>query len=85
MPSACVWVDAEGNLYIAAAGSARVRKVDRSGVITTIAGTGEKRFPGDGGPATEATINQPLAVTLGPPGPLYIAESESGRIRKVCL
>jgi streptogramin lyase len=80
-----VWVDAEGNLYIADSGSARVRKVDRSGVITTIAGTGEKRFSGDGGPAIEASLNQPLAVTLGPGSALYIAEFESARVRRVCL
>jgi len=78
-------VDAEGNLYIADAGSARVRKVDRSGVITTVAGTGEKGFSGDGGPAIEAAFNQPLGVTLGPGGALYIAEFESALVRRVCL
>ena len=80
-----VWVGAEGSLYIADAGSARVRKVDPSGVITTVAGNGEKRFAGDGGPATEASLNQPLAVALGPDGVLYIAEFESARVRRVCL
>jgi len=80
-----VAVDAEGNLYIADAGFARVRKVDPAGIITTVAGTGEKRFSGDGGPATDATLNQPLAVTLGTDGDLYIAEFESARVRKVCL
>ena len=80
-----VAVDAEGNLYIADAGFARVRKVDPAGIITTVAGTGEKRFSGDGGPATDATLNQPLAVTLGPDGALYIAEFESARVRRMCL
>jgi len=80
-----VAVDAEGNLYIADAGFARVRKVDPAGIITTVAGTGEKRFSGDGGPATDATLNQPLAVTLGRDGDLLIAEFESARVRKVCL
>lgn len=59
--------------------------MDRSGVITTIAGTGEARFSGDGGPATEATLNGPLGLTLGPDGALYIAEFESARVRRVCL
>ncbi len=82
-----VSVDAEGNLYFVEGGGRQdVRKVDRSGVITTIAGTpGEKNFSGDGGPATEATFNEPIDLTLGPDGALYIAEFESARVRKVCL
>jgi DNA-binding beta-propeller fold protein YncE len=40
---------------------------------------------GDGGLATEATFNQPLGVALGPDGALYIAEFESGRVRRVYL
>ncbi len=80
-----VWVDAEGNLYIADSGSARVRKVDPAGVITTVAGIGVKSFSGDGGPAIEAALNQPLGVTLGTDGALYIAEFESALVRRVCL
>jgi sugar lactone lactonase YvrE len=77
-----VWVD-DGNLYIAEGG--RVRKVDRSGVITTIAGTGEQGFSGDGGPAIEATLNEPQTVVEGPDNALYIADFENARVRKVCL
>ena len=44
-------LDSSGNLYIADAGNARIRKVNSSGVITTIAGTGEAGYSGDGGPA----------------------------------
>jgi hypothetical protein len=77
-----VWVD-DGNLYIAEGG--RVRKVDRSGVITTIAGTGAQGFSGDGGPAIEATLNEPQSVVVGPDNALYIADFENARVRKVCL
>jgi len=45
-------VDASGNLYIADAGNERIRKVDRQGVITTIAGNGTRGFAGDDGLAT---------------------------------
>src|SRR5712691_2865263 len=48
-------VDAAGNLYIADDGHQRVRKVDPSGIITTVAGTGSQVFAGDGGPANRAT------------------------------
>ena len=50
-----VAVDGAGNLYIADAGNHRIRRVDPSGSITTIAGTGERGFAGDGGPATHTT------------------------------
>jgi len=84
-----VAMDAEGNLYIADAGArgsgSRVRKVDPFGIITTVAGNGEAAFSGDGGPAIEASLDQPLAVTLGPDGALYIADFENARVRKVCL
>jgi sugar lactone lactonase YvrE len=82
-----VVVDAKGDLFFSE-GDRRslIRKVDRSGVITTIAGKqGTRHFSGDGGPATEATFDEPNGVTLGPDGDLYIAEFESARVRRVCL
>jgi sugar lactone lactonase YvrE len=76
-------VDTAGNLYIG--DIANVRKVS-NGVITTVAGNG--RFggivaSGDNGPATDAELNGPLGVTVDPSGDLFIAESGSGRVRKV--
>jgi trimeric autotransporter adhesin len=80
--------DAAGNMYIAdtgvycsGPGGNTVRKVDTHGTITTVAGTGEAGFSGDGGPATKAKLNSPIAVAVDREGNLYI--SGDHRIRKV--
>ena len=78
-----VAVDGAGNLYIADAGNDRIRKVDSSGVITTIAGTGAAGFGGDGGQATAAQLDNPYGVVLDGAGNLYIADRGNHRIRKV--
>ena len=76
--------DAVGNLYIADAWSKRIRKVDAAtGTISTIAGTGERDYGGDGGPATQAHLNHPRAVAVDGAGNLYIADDDNHRIRKV--
>ena len=75
-------VDAAGNLYIADSNSHRVRRVDTSGVITTYAGTGTAASGGDGGLATLATLNRPLAV-LAVPGHLLISEGDGQKVRRV--
>ena len=81
-PSA-VAVDGDGVLYIAQSGpSHRIRKVDRNGVISTVAGNGTARFSGDGGPATSASLNVPVAVAVDGSGNIYIAEVNH-RVRKV--
>ena len=78
-----VAVDASGNLFIADTGNQRIRKVDPSGVITTIAGSGERGFAGDGGPAVEAQFDGPEGVAVDMTGSLYIADYGNHRIRKV--
>ena len=78
-----VAVDGAGNLYIADAGNHRIRRVDPSGSITTIAGTGERGFAGDGGPATQARLYDPSGVAVDRAGNLYIADSGNHRIRRV--
>jgi sugar lactone lactonase YvrE len=75
--------DGAGNLYIADAFNNRVRKVDTSGTITTVAGTGSKGFSGDGGPATSAKLNYPVALAFDAAGNLYIDDTRNNRIRKV--
>ena len=78
-----VALDGAGNLYIADWGNNRIRKVDSSGNISTVAGTGTWGFSGDGGPATEAQLREPLDVALDGAGNLYIADTINQRIRKV--
>ena len=80
-----VAVDAVGNLYIADSDNRRIRKVDSKGTITTIAGTGDRGYSGDGGPATEAALDQPYAVTVDAVGNIYVADSRNRIVRKVAL
>ena len=79
-----VALDGAGNLYIADAGSNRIRKVDAAGVITTVAGDGTRGSGrGDGGPAVAAHLNHPSGVALDGAGNLYIADRGNNRIRMV--
>jgi uncharacterized protein (TIGR03437 family) len=78
-----VALDGAGNLYIADAGNHRIRRVDASGTIRTIAGNGIQGFSGDGGPATAAQLSQPYRVAVDGAGNLYIADYGNNRIRKV--
>jgi trimeric autotransporter adhesin len=76
-------VDAVGNFYIADTSNHRVRKVDTSGMIATVAGNGTEGFSGDSGAATGATLNTPMGVAVDTAGNLYIADAFNNRIRKV--
>ena len=76
-------VDGSGNLYVADTLSNRIRKIDSEGVITTIAGTGERGYGGDGGPAAEAQLNSPDGLVLDGSGNLYVADASNHRIRKI--
>ena len=78
-----VAVDAAGNLYIADRGNGRVRRVDRFGTITTVAGTGEYGYSGDGGPATAARLRSPMRLAVDAAGNLYIAADSSFRVFRV--
>ena len=79
-----VTVSGNGDLYIADHRNSRIRVVDATtGIITTVAGTGEQGFHGDGGPAVQAAISLPRDVALDSDGSLYIADGANNRIRKV--
>jgi len=81
-----VAVDPAGNLYIVDALFRLVRKVGSDGTITTVAGCLGPSCTftlGDGGPATSATLMQPVAVAVSTDGSLYIADAGNNRIRKV--
>jgi uncharacterized protein (TIGR03437 family) len=79
-----VAVDAAGNLYIADTNNFRVRKVDTSGIISTIAGTGAIAYIGDGGLAINASFTEPTAVALDAAGNIYVADRGSANVvRKI--
>ncbi|RYY27223.1 MAG: T9SS type B sorting domain-containing protein, partial [Chitinophagaceae bacterium] len=78
-------VDKNGIIYIADGNNHRIRKIDASGIITTIAGTGTAGYSGDGGPAINAKLNLEGAVDLAldSKGNLYISQPELFIIRRI--
>ncbi len=78
-----VAVDSAGNLYIADTYNSRIRRVTPAGIISTVVGNGAFGFSGDGGPATEAALNEPTGIVRDPNGNLYIADRSNHRIRRV--
>jgi trimeric autotransporter adhesin len=77
-----VAVDGQGDVFVST-GDHRVLKVTAAGATTTVAGTGQPGFSGDGGPATSAALNGPAAVAVDPGGNLYISDIRNNRVRKV--
>lgn len=76
--------DRQGNMIFVEMKNAVVRRVDaQTGIITTLAGTGEEGFSGDGGPATQAKLKQPHSIALDAEGHLYICDIGNHRIRRV--
>jgi len=78
-------VSEDGQMFVADTLNHVVRRVDpKTGVITTVAGTGDKGFSGDGGPATKATFNGTFGIALDKAGRnLYIADLFNRRVRKI--
>src|SRR6202050_59848 len=87
-------LDTAGNLYFVDAQDNRVREVDTSGTITTVAGNGPDgnapvgcnaagNLSGDGGPAVDATLDCPLGLDIDASGNLYVADTENNVIRKI--
>lgn len=79
-----VAIDAAGNIYIADTGNGVVRKINTLGIISTFAGGGSN-YPGDGGLATLADINDPVRVATDWSGNVYIAEHAGARVQKVIV
>jgi sugar lactone lactonase YvrE len=75
--------DATGNMYIADFFNNRIRKIDLSGIITTIAGNGTGGFNGDGGQASAAELYHPKWVSLDATGNVYIADQQNYSVRKI--
>jgi cysteine-rich repeat protein len=79
-----VVVDGLGSLFIADSGNYRIRRVDpATGVITTVAGTGESGFSGDGGPATSAQLSSMGSVVVDGLGNLFVSDTANHRVRRV--
>jgi uncharacterized protein (TIGR03437 family) len=76
-------VDDAGTLYISEFEGHRVRKITTDGKISSVAGTGQAGYRGDGLAATGALLSYPAGLALDRSGSLYIADSGNGRIRKI--
>lgn len=76
--------DTAGNLFITDSNNHVIRRVDsKTGVITTVAGTGQFGFSGDGGPATQARLSSPMGTAIDASGNLYIADWGNSVVRRV--
>jgi sugar lactone lactonase YvrE len=75
--------DSLGNIYIADTGNDRIRKVDTSWIITTVAGNGIRDYSGDNGPATSASLWLPNDIAFDSLGNMFIADIGNASIRKV--
>jgi hypothetical protein len=73
----------DGALYVCDTMNHVIRKVDPKGVITTVAGAGRKGYSGDGGPALEATLNEPYEVRFDKQGNLFFVERLNHTVRRV--
>lgn len=81
-----VALDSAGNIYIADYGNNRVRKITAStGIITTVAGSKDQDYWGDGGVATSAAMNYVCDVDIDSEGNFYLSDNQNDRIRKVTL
>ncbi len=78
-----VAVDGEGNIYLSHRSKNRIRKIDRDGIITTVAGNGTAGFSGDQGPALKAALNFPAGLCLDQQGNLFVADRNNHRVRRI--
>ena len=81
-PFVCA-ADGKGGLLVADALNHCIRRIDGKGIVTTVAGTGKKGYAGDSGPATQATMNEPYAMTVDGDGNLYIVDRLNAALRRV--
>ena len=80
-----VAIGPDGSVYISDTFNNRVRRVDTAGIIITFAGSGERSFSGDEGPAAEAQLSIPLGFEIDDNGNAYLTDYHYGRsrIRKI--
>ncbi len=80
-----IFLDGNGNLFIADLHNNCIRKIDKNGIITTVAGKPSlgAGYNGDGVPATSAQLNNPFGVAVDIAGNIYIGDNGNNRVRKV--
>lgn len=76
-----VAVDSQGNVYFADTGNHRVRRIGLDGVMTTVAGNGEPAFRGDGGLATQSSLNGPTYLAVDAFDNVYVSDTGNHRVR----
>ncbi|MBL7690685.1 MAG: hypothetical protein JNM41_03760 [Flavipsychrobacter sp.] len=76
-------LDDTGNVYVIDGGNYCIRKINRLGIITTIAGTGVSAYAGDGGPALSAQLKKPFHIASDLLNNLYISENDNGCVHKI--
>ena len=78
-----VAVDSKGNVFVSSSGTHQVKKVTPAGNVSVVAGTGVPGFGGDGGPATKALLNSPLALAIDQQNNVFISEPVNNRVREI--
>ncbi len=72
-----------GIIYFSESGYSKIRRIAKDGVVTTIAGSENYKFYGDGGEGIRAAFSLPRYIALGPDGSIYIADTLNNRVRKL--
>ena len=80
-----VAIDAGGDLYVSEYGANRIRRIDPSGIVQTVAGTGGTSASAIGGQALMGDVPQPGQLGIGPDGALYVEDQDYGRILRIDL
>ncbi len=78
-----IFVDNAGDIYLADIGNERIRKIDKNGIINTIAGNGTYGFSGDGGPAINAAFEDPAGICGDTSGNIFVADEFNNKIREI--
>ena len=78
-----VYVDSDGYIYIGDTYNNMVRRIDRLGIISRVAGRGERGYAGDAGRAINALLNRPSFVTCDDNGNLYVSDTENNVVRLI--
>jgi uncharacterized protein YjdB/sugar lactone lactonase YvrE len=78
-----IFLDSANNIYLTDNGNHALRKINNSGIITTIAGNGIQGFSGNGGAATAAKLDYPAGATMDDSGNIFIADFGNHRVRKI--